>query len=76
MCMCDGDETEANTGYFILFLLKKKKIKAANTLLIIKTKDTLGFSPLQSPKHPPKIPNAGSNNAGSLNHLSNFSSFA
>lgn len=74
MCMSVGDETEANAVYFILFLLKKKKIKAANILLIIRTKNTLGFSSLHSTKCPPKIPNARSN-TDCLNHISNFSPF-
>lgn len=74
MCMHVWNENETNTVYFISFLLKKKKIKTANILLIMKTKDTLGFSSSHSPKHPPKIPNARSN-SDSLNHISNFSSF-
>lgn len=75
MWMCVWDETEANSEYFMLFLLKKKKIKAANILLIIKAKDSLGFSSSQfRTKHPLKIPNAR-NNSDSLNHISNFSFF-
>lgn len=71
MYVCVGLKL-SSTVYFVLTLLRQ--IKAANVLLIIETKDTLGFSSPQAPPSvqcPLRIPHARSK-IDSLNNKPNL----